>query len=167
MSVVYALMLYPVWRAREWLPAPWGLVTFMITVAVVGAVVNLRLHLWFTARVYPAQLDAQRRASALWKRLLDTTFAVLLLSVAATIAPTSPSLGRVLHRHGHLQRPERARDGAGHDTGGVSRRLRSVEGFPTTGPAPRQGRTQAGRPRFPPTVAVRPPVTRAEQLSCS
>ena len=89
-SVVYAVMLYPVWRAREWLPAPWGLVTFMTAVAVVGAVVNLRLHLWFTARVYPAQLDAQRRASALWKRLLDTAFAVLLLSVAATIAPSHP-----------------------------------------------------------------------------
>jgi len=89
-SVVYALMLYPVWRAREWLPAPWGLVTFMTAVAVVGAVVNLRLHLWFTARVYPAQLAGQRRASVLWKRLLDTAFAVLLLSVSATIAPTHP-----------------------------------------------------------------------------
>ena len=89
-SVVYALMLYPVWRARDWLPAPWGLVTFMTAVAVVGAVVNLRLHLWFTARVYPAQLAAQRGASVLWKRLLDTAFAVLLLSVAATIAPTHP-----------------------------------------------------------------------------
>ena len=89
-SVVYALMLYPVWRAREWLPAPWGLVTFMAAVAVVGAVVNLRLHLWFTARVYPDQLAVQRRASALWKRLLDTAFAVLVLSIAATIAPTHP-----------------------------------------------------------------------------
>ena len=39
-SVVYALMLYPVWRAREWLPAPWGLVTFMTAVAVVGAAVT-------------------------------------------------------------------------------------------------------------------------------
>ena len=89
-SVVYALMLYPVWQAREWLTAPWGLVTFMTAVAVVGATVNLRLHLWFTARVYPAQLAAQRRASALWKRLLDTAFAVLLLSIAAAIAPTHP-----------------------------------------------------------------------------
>ena len=89
-SVVYALTLYPVWRAREWLPAPWGLVTFMTAVAVVGAAVNLRLHLWFTARVYPVQLAAQRRASALWKRLLDTAFAVLLLSTAATIAPSHP-----------------------------------------------------------------------------
>ena len=89
-SLVYALMLYPVWQAREWLTAPWGLVTFMTAVAVVGATVNLRLHLWFTARVYPAQLAAQRRAAALWKRLLDTAFAVLLLSIAAAIAPTHP-----------------------------------------------------------------------------
>ena len=89
-SVVYALMLYPVWRAREWLPAPWGLAAFMTTVAVVGAAVNLRLHLWFTARVYPGQLAAQRRASALGKRLLDTAFAVLLLSIAAAVAPSHP-----------------------------------------------------------------------------
>ncbi len=89
-SVVYALMLHPVWRARDWLPAPWGLVTFMTAVAVVGAAVNLRLHLWFTSRVYPAQLAAQRRASAVWKRLLDTAFAVLLLSMAAAIAPARP-----------------------------------------------------------------------------
>lgn len=89
-SVVYALMLYPVWRAREWLPSPWGLAAFMTTVAVVGAAVNLRLHLWFTARVYPGQLAAQRRASALGKRLLDTAFAVLLLSIAAAVAPSHP-----------------------------------------------------------------------------
>ena len=89
-SVVYALMLYPVWRARDWLPAPWGLAAFMTTVAVVGAAVNLRLHLWFTARVYPGQLAAQRRASALGKRLLDTAFAVLLLSIAAAVTPSHP-----------------------------------------------------------------------------
>ena len=34
--------------------------------------------------------------------------------------PRSPSLGRVLHRHGHLQRPQRAGDGAGHYPGRVS-----------------------------------------------
>jgi len=89
-SVVYALMLYPVWRAREWLPSPWGLAALMTTVAVVGAAVNLRLHLWFTARVYPGQLAAQRRTSALGKRLLDTAFAVLLLSIAAAVAPSHP-----------------------------------------------------------------------------
>lgn len=89
-SGAYALMLYPLWRAREWLPAPWGLAAFLTAAVVVGAAVNLRLHLWFTARVYPAQLAARRRASAVWRRLLDSAFAVLLLSVAAAVAPGRP-----------------------------------------------------------------------------
>lgn len=89
-SAAYALMLYPLWRAREWLPAPWGLAAFLTAAVVVGAAVNLRLHLWFTARVYPAQLAARRRASAVWRRLLDSAFAVLLLSVAAAAAPGRP-----------------------------------------------------------------------------
>ena len=89
-SAAYALMLYPLWRAREWLPAPWGLAAFLTAAVVVGAAVNLRLHLWFTARVYPAQLAARRRASAVWRRLLDSAFAVLLLSVAAAVAPGRP-----------------------------------------------------------------------------
>ncbi len=89
-SAVYALMLYPLWRAREWLAAPWGLAAFLIAAVVVGAAVNLRLHLWFTSRVYPAQLAARRSASAVWRRLLDTAFAVLLLSVAAAVAPGRP-----------------------------------------------------------------------------
>lgn len=89
-SGAYALMLYPLWRAREWLPAPWGLAAFLTAAVVVGAAVNLRLHLWFTSRVYPAQLAARRRASAVWRRLLDTAFAVLLLSVAAAVAPGRP-----------------------------------------------------------------------------
>lgn len=89
-SAAYALMLYPLWRAREWLPAPWGLAAFLTAAVVVGAAVNLRLHLWFTSRVYPAQLAARRRASAVWRRLLDTAFAALLLSVAAAVAPGRP-----------------------------------------------------------------------------
>jgi hypothetical protein len=43
---------------------PWGLVTFVATVAVVGMAVNLRLHLWFTSRVYPAELAERRRRLA-------------------------------------------------------------------------------------------------------
>ena len=86
-SVVYGLTLVPVWRVREWMPEGWGLVAFIATVTVVGAAANLRLHLWFTSRVYPAQLTEQRRRSASWKRLTDTTFAVLLLTTAAVIAP--------------------------------------------------------------------------------
>ena len=89
-SVVYALTLYPVWRAREWMPDGWGLVTFMTAVAVVGAAANLRLHLWFTSRVYADQLGDQLRRSSSWKRLSDTAFSVLLLATAAVIAPEHP-----------------------------------------------------------------------------
>ena len=86
-SLVYGLTLFPLWRVREWMPGGWGLVAFIAAVAVVGAAANLRLHLWFTSRVYPQQLAEQRRRSASWKRLTDTTFAVLLLMTAAVIAP--------------------------------------------------------------------------------
>ena len=89
-SVVYVLMLYPVWRVREWMPDAWGLAVFMTAVAVVGAAVNLRLHLWFTSRVYPDQLVDQLRRSSTWRRLTDTAFSVLLLATAAVIAPEHP-----------------------------------------------------------------------------
>lgn len=86
-SLVYGLTLVPLWRVREWMPDGWGLVAFVAAVTVVGAAGNLRLHLWFTSRVYPEQLSEQRRRSASWKRLTDTAFAVLLLTTAAVIAP--------------------------------------------------------------------------------
>ena len=86
-SVVYGLTLYPVWRVREWMPDGWGLLAFMAAVTVVGAAANLRLHLWFTSRVYPAQLAEQRRRSSSWKRLTDTAFTALLLTTAMVIAP--------------------------------------------------------------------------------
>lgn len=89
-SVVYALTLYPFWRAREWMPDAWGLVVFMTAVAVVGTATNLRLHLWFTSRVYPEQLVDQLRRSSTWRRLSDTAFSVLLLTTAAVIAPEHP-----------------------------------------------------------------------------
>ena len=89
-SVVYVLTLYPVWRVREWLPDVWGLVAFMTAVAVVGAAVNLRLHLWFTSRVYPDQLGDLLRQSSTWRRLSDSAFSLLLLATAAVIAPEHP-----------------------------------------------------------------------------
>ena len=74
-------------RDDEWMPDGWGLLAFMAAVTVVGAAANLRLHLWFTSRVYPAQLAEQRRRSSSWKRLTDTAFTALLLTTAMVIAP--------------------------------------------------------------------------------
>ncbi len=86
-SLLYGLTLYPLWLAREAIPRGWGLVTFVVAVGIVGTAVNLRLHLWFTARVYPAELAEQRRRSFAWVRAADTAFALLLLAVGAVLAP--------------------------------------------------------------------------------
>ncbi len=85
-SVVYGLTLYPLWLARETIPGDWGLAAFVAAVGIVGVAANLRLHLWFTSRVYPAELAEQRRRSSAWKRLADAAFAVLLLAVGAALA---------------------------------------------------------------------------------
>ncbi|MXY25171.1 MAG: serine/threonine protein kinase [Acidobacteria bacterium] len=95
-TAVYGLALYPMWRAREWVPDGWGLLVFMAAVAIVFVAINLRLHLWFTSRVYPAQLAEQRRRSAVWKRLADSAFALLTLGTAAGIAPGYPRWAALL-----------------------------------------------------------------------
>ena len=86
-SVLYGLTLYPLWLARGSIPGGWGLATFVTAVGIVGVAANLRLHLWFTSRVYPAELAEQRRRSSAWKRLADAAFAGLLLAVGAALAP--------------------------------------------------------------------------------
>ena len=86
-SVLYGLTLYPLWLARGSIPGGWGLATFVTAVGIVGVAANLRLHLWFTSQVYPAELAEQRRRSSAWKRLADAAFAGLLLAVGAALAP--------------------------------------------------------------------------------
>ena len=85
-SSVYCFTLIPLWRAREWMSEPWGLVTFVATVAVVGMAVNLRLHLWFTSRVYPAELAERRRRLARWNHVTDAGFVLGVLTTAITIS---------------------------------------------------------------------------------
>ena len=84
-SVLYGLTLYPLWLIRQSVPGGWGLAVFAAAVAIVGAAANVRLHLWFTSRVYPAELTEQRRRASIWRRLSDAAFAILLLSVAAAL----------------------------------------------------------------------------------
>ena len=86
-SVVYGLTLCPLWLARESIPGDWGLAAFVTAVGIVGVADNLRLHLWFTSQVYPAELAEQRRRSSAWRHLADAALAVLLLAVGAALAP--------------------------------------------------------------------------------
>jgi hypothetical protein len=91
-TVVDVLMLYPVWRARSWLPPPWGILFLFVVLACVAVSATLRLHLWFTSRVYPAELPAQRRRALSWTRLSDVGFSAVLLLGALGIAARHPEI---------------------------------------------------------------------------
>jgi len=53
----YWSMVYPAWVVHKWI-GRWGVLAFLATLAIVIVGGNTRLHLWFTARTYPAQLSA-------------------------------------------------------------------------------------------------------------
>ena len=90
-GLAYYAMLYPLWRVREWAPAPWGAAVFFAALAAVLVAANLRFHLSFTERFTPAQLDVQRAQSAPWIRAADWVFASLLLAATALIAEARPA----------------------------------------------------------------------------
>jgi predicted Ser/Thr protein kinase len=86
----YYGMLYPAWRARVWTPGARGTLLFLAAVAAVGVAANLRLHLWFTSRFYPAELPAQRARAAFAIRAADIGFAVVLAAAALLIHDSHP-----------------------------------------------------------------------------
>jgi predicted Ser/Thr protein kinase len=91
-AAVYTLMLYPAWRLREWLPAPWGLTVFFALLAATVIAVNLRLHLWFTSVYDPSGLTRQRARLSPWVRRTDWTLALLLLGAGLAIATRRAAL---------------------------------------------------------------------------
>jgi serine/threonine protein kinase len=72
-----ALMLYPVWSTRHWMPAGLGVAFLVLVLAPVVAAVSLRLHLLFTARVYNNQLTDEHAHVSRWLRRTDTALSVL------------------------------------------------------------------------------------------
>lgn len=88
--MAYWAIVWPVWHVHRSLGRA-GLFVFLATVAAVVVAGNLRLHLWFSSRVYPDHLAAQRRDVALWIRCADIGFAILL--IAAGIALPEQQLG--------------------------------------------------------------------------
>jgi hypothetical protein len=85
-GLLYYAMLYPSWKAREWIPRPWGSLLFFTALAAVAVAANLRLHLWFTSRFYPAELGGQRGRVFRWIRGSDAMLALLFVVAAAAVA---------------------------------------------------------------------------------
>jgi serine/threonine protein kinase len=83
MSILYVLMMYPVWHVRVWLAAPWGTLFVLAMLACAASSTTLRMHVWFTSRYYPSELDAERRKAGAWTRSCDVVMTLLL--VGATL----------------------------------------------------------------------------------
>ena len=84
-STVYVLMIYAAWKVRAWLPPLAGMLFFFSVLACAAAATSLRMHLWFTARFYPAELTMQRARALPWTRSSDMGFAISLLTAALGI----------------------------------------------------------------------------------
>ena len=89
-SAVYLATLYPVWYARGWLPAPWGLLFVLAVLATAAAATSLRLHLWFTAVHFPGRLAAEHARTVISARACDLIFAVAQIAAAVVIGGAHP-----------------------------------------------------------------------------
>ena len=81
----YYLMLYPMWRVKEWQGGIEGSLLFFPVVVAVGVAANLRLHLWFTSSYYVSELPSQRRRVRRWIRWADYLFVFMLALTAIRI----------------------------------------------------------------------------------
>ena len=79
-------MVWPAWVVHRSLGRA-GLSFFFSVLAAVVVAGNLRLHLWFSSRVYPEDLQAQRAAVARWIRWADVAFAALLIIGGIALPP--------------------------------------------------------------------------------
>lgn len=78
------LMLWPMWHVHDWLGAL-GLPLFLLALATTVIAGVLRLHLGFSARIYPRRLAGQRGRAATWLRVADLIFVLVLLAAGLTL----------------------------------------------------------------------------------
>lgn len=85
-AAAYAAMVWPAWHVHRSL-APAGVLFFLAVLASIVIASTLRLHLWFSSRVYPEHLPAQRARAARWIRAADIAFAALLIVGGVALPP--------------------------------------------------------------------------------
>ena len=73
-ALTYWLMVIAAWNARGLIGGLAGRAVFISTLAAVIVAANLRLHLWFTSRFYPAELKWLRGRVARWIQMADWVF---------------------------------------------------------------------------------------------
>ena len=88
-ALSYALLLIPLWRAREMSGAGVGITLFLIGVVAAVVAGALRLHLWFAVRQYPSQWHEHYVQARAWMLGADVTYSVILLIEGSIAARTS------------------------------------------------------------------------------
>ncbi|MGH9346041.1 MAG: serine/threonine-protein kinase, partial [Vicinamibacterales bacterium] len=91
-GLVYWLMAIPVWNARGLVGGTAGRAVFVATLIAIIVSANLRFHLWFTSRFYPAELPWVRGRTARWIRLADWVFAAALAAAGLLTGDANPPL---------------------------------------------------------------------------
>jgi hypothetical protein len=83
-ALLYWLMIWPAWHVHRWIGRG-GLLFFLLTLAAVIVAANLRVHLWFSSRIYPDELAQQRREVGAWIRWADWAFAAALAAAGISL----------------------------------------------------------------------------------
>jgi hypothetical protein len=94
-AVAYGAMVWPAWTAHRSLGRI-GLAFFYAVLASVIVTGVLRLHLWFSSRVYPGDLPERRAEVSGWIRAADMVFAALLVMAGLALPPERAGLAAVL-----------------------------------------------------------------------
>ena len=95
-ALVYWIMVIPVWRARELIGGLPGRAIFLITLAAIIVSANLRLHLWFTSRFYPAELRWVRKRTSRWVNAADWVFSLALIAAGLMVGDDTAPLAVLL-----------------------------------------------------------------------
>lgn len=91
-ALAYWSMAWPAWEVHKW-TGRYGVLIFLASIVVIVVAGNLRLHLWFTSRMYPAELPAQRAYVGRWIRSADYAFALLMTATGLVIADAHTGWG--------------------------------------------------------------------------
>ena len=88
----YWFMVWPAWHVHKW-TGRYGVLTFLATLAIVIVGGNVRLHLWFTARTYPAELASQLANIGRLVRAADVAFSLIMIATGLVIADAHTGWG--------------------------------------------------------------------------
>jgi serine/threonine protein kinase len=84
-ALSYWFMVWPAWHVQKW-TGSYGVLTFLAALAVVIVGGNVRLHLWFTANAYPAELASQLANVRRLVRGADVAFSIVMIGIGLAIA---------------------------------------------------------------------------------